>query len=127
MIPIYSKAKKNIREKLGKKFQICQFLSDGINIYPFISFVNDIPLLAIKTTRHDFQKTYINHLLINSGFQPLYNDLVFHKEDNIEDFGEMSEIEKLEFALLKAEENQHFELAANLRDKIKQLKENGKG
>jgi protein-arginine kinase activator protein McsA len=37
----------------------------------------------------------------------------------------MTELEALEFKLSIAEENQQFELAAELRDKIKKIKDNG--
>ena len=126
MIPIFCKEKRKTRKLLGKKYKICEFVCDGVNYYPFIRHVNDLPLLCIKVTFEDFEKYYINQLLISSGLQPLYSDLMNVKSEEDFTFMEsMSELEALEFKLSIAEENQQFELAAELRDKIKKIKDNG--
>jgi hypothetical protein len=126
MIPIFCKEKRKTRKLLGKKYKICEFVGDGVNYYPFIRHVNDLPILCIKVTFEDFEKSYINQLLISSGLQPLYSDLMNVKSEEDFTFMEsMTELEALEFKLSIAEENQQFELAAELRDKIKKIKDNG--
>jgi hypothetical protein len=123
MIPIYCKAKKNIKRKLKKDYQICEFLSDGEHVFPVIRFVSDVPLLSIQVTKFDFERTYINQLLILNNVPPLFastSDFIGAKEMTKEE-----ELIFLEKELQRAEANTDYELAARLRDEIKRLKNEG--
>ena len=125
MISVYCKADKEIREKLGKKWQICEFLYDGLNTNHHIRFVNDLPINSYRVSKRDFTQTYINAFLFLNGMPGLYKDEIELTQNGVPDFAQLSELDQLIFALKQAESTENFKLAAELRDKINKL-ENGK-
>tara|TARA_R110002126_G_scaffold287993_1_gene441182 strand:+ start:21684 stop:22088 length:405 start_codon:yes stop_codon:yes gene_type:complete len=134
MIAIYCKAEKTVRKKLGKKWKVCEFLTDGFLTYHYVRYMEDLPVTCYKVTSEEFEKTYVNTLLALNGFEPIYPSISLTIKDFVEEetpegyeeFNNLTELQKLNYALSKAEETSNYELAAILRDKIKNHKDGGK-
>ncbi len=121
MISIYCKASKEIREKLGKKWHICEFFHDGINTNHHLRYINDLPINSYRVSKRDFSETYINAFLFLNGLPEIYKDNPEHIADGVPNFAQLSELDQLNFALKQAESTENFKLAAELRDKINKL------
>lgn len=139
MISIYCKASKDIRKKLGKKWRVCEFLSDGYATYHNVRYMDDLPTISYKVTRDDFEKVYVNTLLALNGYEPIYPSISLMIKEYSETVGQMggddneegegfeklTVVEKLRFKLESAEKNSNYELAAILRDQIKHYENGG--
>ena len=73
-------------------------------------------------------------MLALNGFEPIYPSISLTIKDFVEEetpegyeeFNNLTELQKLNYALSKAEETSNYELAAILRDKIKNHKDGEK-
>ncbi len=144
MNPLHRKAGKKYNKK-GKKWELCEFIyCEKMDVFSSrLRFVDDLPIDSVLVKKKDFKNIIEDLMLINAGLEPKHFRVEFQEPESafdfddeidshellqarkeLEAFAKMNPLEKMNYALKMAEEEEEYEIARTINNGIESHKNN---